>query len=57
MQLPLPKKFNIQELINIIPKEKDVDVLNEENFGSFVLGKRKILPPSVEVVKFIFEKI
>jgi methylenetetrahydrofolate dehydrogenase (NADP+)/methenyltetrahydrofolate cyclohydrolase len=56
LQLPLPKKFNIQELINIIPKEKDVDVLNEENFGSFVLGKSKILPPSVEVVKFIFKK-
>jgi len=27
IQLPLPKKFNTQEVLNLIPPEKDVDVL------------------------------
>lgn len=56
LQLPLPQKFNAQALANVIPIEKDVDVFNERNFGQFCLGRSNILPPSVETLKFIFEK-
>jgi len=56
LQLPLPKKFNSDALSNVIPIEKDVDVLNERHFGQFCLKRSKILPPAVEVLKFILEK-
>jgi len=56
VQLPLPLKFNTQYLLNAIPMEKDPDMLNERSFGSFVLGRSKILPPAVSTLKFILEK-
>jgi len=56
LQLPLPKKFNSNALANVIPIEKDVDVLNERHFGRFCLKRSQILPPAVEVLKFILEK-
>ncbi|MCX8015998.1 MAG: bifunctional 5,10-methylenetetrahydrofolate dehydrogenase/5,10-methenyltetrahydrofolate cyclohydrolase [Patescibacteria group bacterium] len=56
LQLPLSEKFNTNALANIIPINKDPDVLNERHFGQFCLGRSKILPPAVESLKFIFEK-
>jgi methylenetetrahydrofolate dehydrogenase (NADP+)/methenyltetrahydrofolate cyclohydrolase len=47
IQLPLPKKFNPEEFLNLIPEEKDVDVLSERNLGKFYQGSLKILPPTV----------
>jgi len=47
VQLPLPEHFNIEEVLNSIPKEKDVDALSDDAKNSLI---------SVEVVKFIFEK-
>lgn len=56
LQLPLPEKFNTNALANVIPINKDVDVLNERHFGQFCLGRSKILPPAVESLKLVFEK-
>ncbi|HRY76791.1 MAG TPA: bifunctional 5,10-methylenetetrahydrofolate dehydrogenase/5,10-methenyltetrahydrofolate cyclohydrolase [Candidatus Paceibacterota bacterium] len=56
IQLPLPKKFNVQYLLNAIPVEKDPDLLNERSFGAFLTGRFKIIPPAAEVVKIILEK-
>lgn len=56
VQLPLPKKFNTQYILNAIPPEKDPDCLNERSFGAFALSRNKIFPPSVEALKFILEK-
>lgn len=47
IQLPLPKKFLTDEFLNLIPAEKDVDVLSEKSLGKFYQGKLKILPPIV----------
>jgi methylenetetrahydrofolate dehydrogenase (NADP+)/methenyltetrahydrofolate cyclohydrolase len=50
IQLPLPKKFDVQAVLNCIPPEKDVDLLSEAGFGAFVLGKSPILPPTVAAI-------
>ncbi|MDI6591821.1 MAG: bifunctional 5,10-methylenetetrahydrofolate dehydrogenase/5,10-methenyltetrahydrofolate cyclohydrolase [Patescibacteria group bacterium] len=47
IQLPLPKKFSTDEFLNLIPAEKDIDVLSEKSLGKFYQGKLKILPPIV----------
>ena len=56
IELPLPKHLNTQYLLNAIPEEKDVDVLSQKSQGAFFVGKSKILPPSVETVKQIFQE-
>lgn len=56
LQLPLPKKFNTYALVNIIPPQKDIDVLNNTHFASYCFQRSVILPPAVETIKIIFEK-
>lgn len=48
IQLPLPKKFLADEFLNLIPAEKDIDVLSEKSLGRYYQGALKILPPIVE---------
>lgn len=50
-QLPLPSHINRQDILNVIPLEKDVDVLSEKSFGS------KILPPAVGVVEEVLKTL
>jgi len=47
IQLPVPKKFLPEEFLNLIPKEKDIDVLSERSLGKFYQRCLKILPPTV----------
>lgn len=56
IQLPLPSKFNIQEVLNLIPKEKDIDFLSVDSLGKFYTGDFSILPPVVGAVSYIFLK-
>lgn len=56
IELPLPKHINTQAVLNVIPQEKDIDVLSQKAQGAFFTGRSKILPPSVEAVKIIFEE-
>ncbi len=53
IQLPLPERFNSQEILDAIPAEKDIDVLGKQALEIFNAGKSKILPPAAEVVKEI----
>lgn len=39
VQLPLPKHINENNILNLIPAEKDVDGFSEENIGRLCLGK------------------
>ncbi len=55
IQLPLPEQINRQYVLNVIPREKDVDVLGERALGAFCVGRNPVLPPPVEVVKEIIE--
>ena len=45
IQLPLPKRINAQRVLNLIPPEKDIDLLSEKSFSAFAAGKSLILPP------------
>jgi len=47
IQLPLPKKFNTHDVLNLVPRGKDTDVLSEESLGKFYQGTLGILPPTV----------
>jgi 5,10-methylene-tetrahydrofolate dehydrogenase/methenyl tetrahydrofolate cyclohydrolase len=49
VQLPLPSRLNKHYLLNIIPQEKDVDVLGE--------GAHLVLPPAVGVVEEIIKNL
>ena len=53
VQLPLPSNINRQYILNVIPREKDVDVLGERALGAFYAGRNPILPPAVGVVEEI----
>ena len=57
VQLPLPKHLNQQEVLDVIPIEKDVDVLSSASFGLFVLGKSQMLPPTVGAVSLLLKEI
>jgi len=54
IQLPLPEHLNRQYILNVIPREKDIDVLGERALGAFYSGRNPILPPAVGVVETIF---
>jgi len=55
VQLPLPNHLNPQYVLNVIPREKDIDVLGERGLGAFYNGRNPVLPPSVGVVIEIIE--
>ena len=56
VELPLPNQLNSQKLLDLIPPEKDPDVLSSLAQKNFYNNKSKILPPSVEAVKAVFEE-
>lgn len=55
VQLPLPKHIDKRQILNVIPQEKDVDVLSECAAGVFINGHNAILPPAVGVVDEILK--
>ena len=55
VQLPLPSHLNRHYILNVIPREKDVDVLGEKALGAFYTGRNPVLPPAVGVVEEILQ--
>lgn len=56
VQLPLPKRLGEPaRIFDLLPEEKDPDVLGREAFGHFCLG-RGILPPVVAAIQYILKK-
>jgi methylenetetrahydrofolate dehydrogenase (NADP+) / methenyltetrahydrofolate cyclohydrolase len=53
VQLPLPAHLNPQYILNVIPREKDIDVLGERALGAFYADRNPVRPPAVEVVEEI----
>ena|SRR3989344_4789698 len=53
VQLPLPEHINKHYILNVIPREKDVDVLGERALGAFYVGRNPVLPPAVGTVEKI----
>ncbi len=56
IQLPLPKKFPTQEILDCIPQKKDVDVLSTRQFGLFALSKGAISPPTVHAISLLLKE-
>ena len=56
VQLPLPRRFNTQRVLDFIPSKKDVDVLSSVSFSDFALGKLPILPPTVGAISLLLKK-
>jgi len=57
VQLPLPEHINKHYVCNVIPREKDVDVLGERALGAFYTGRNPVLPPAVGVVEEIIRNL
>lgn len=56
VQLPIPKHLNTTEVLNLIPKEKDIDILSETAGKEFSAGNLIIFPPVVGAIKLLFEE-
>jgi methylenetetrahydrofolate dehydrogenase (NADP+)/methenyltetrahydrofolate cyclohydrolase len=56
VQLPLPGSLKTQGILNLIPPEKDIDVLTEANLGKFYTSGSLILPPVVGGVCHFLEE-
>jgi methylenetetrahydrofolate dehydrogenase (NADP+)/methenyltetrahydrofolate cyclohydrolase len=57
VQLPLPEGFDVQYILDSIPKEKDIDVLSKGAVEAFYNGENRIVPPPVGVVSEITKDI
>lgn len=55
VQLPLPEHINKHYILNVVPREKDVDVLGERALGAFYTERNIVLPPSVATVSEILQ--
>jgi len=55
VQLPLPEHIDKHYVCNVIPREKDVDVLGERALGAFYTGRNPVFPPAVGVVEKILQ--
>ncbi len=56
IQLPLPKHINTQDTLNMVPANKDIDVLSENSLGRFYSGSLNILPPVVSAVASLLDE-
>lgn len=56
IQLPLPKNIKEDEILNLIPWEKDVDVLGEESIGKYQQGTLPISAPIVCAVSRLLKE-
>ena len=50
VQLPIPKKFNTEKIINQIDPKKDVDGFHPQNKKNFLAGKPCIIPPLMQAI-------
>jgi methylenetetrahydrofolate dehydrogenase (NADP+)/methenyltetrahydrofolate cyclohydrolase len=56
VQLPLPNDLDQQNILDTIPKDKDVDLLSDTAYKSFAAGESTILPPVVGAIEEIFAR-
>jgi len=56
IQLPLPKNLDSQEILNLIPPEKDIDCLSQGSLDNFYGGEPLILPPVVGAVSHLLRE-
>lgn len=57
VQLPLPNKVNPYYVLNVVPREKDVDVLGERALGAYYSGRNPVMPPAVATIEEILDTV
>lgn len=57
VQLPLPAHLNRHYIMNVIPREKDPDVLSERSLGAFYAGRNPVLPPAAATVEELLRRM
>ncbi|TAK97046.1 bifunctional 5,10-methylenetetrahydrofolate dehydrogenase/5,10-methenyltetrahydrofolate cyclohydrolase [Patescibacteria group bacterium] len=55
VQLPLPKKFDTQKIVNAVDPRKDVDGFHWQNIQLFVKGKNKVVPAFPQAILQLIE--
>ncbi len=55
IQIPLPKSVN-PAVVNVIPVEKDVDLLSDKSVGLFFNGRSAVIPPTPAAILKILEE-
>jgi len=56
IQLPLPKHLDSQEVFNLIPFEKDIDILSESGIGKFYTGTSPIMSPTIQGISNLLKE-
>lgn len=56
LQLPIPKHFDVQKIINAIDYHKDIDGLTNTNVANLVLNKKGIIPCTPKGIMTILNK-
>ncbi len=56
VQLPLPKHLNSEEILKLIPTEKDVDGFSAENMGKLAMGQKSLVACTPNGVMRMFEE-
>ncbi len=56
IQLPLPSSIDAQSILDVVPLEKDVDMLSRNAVAAFASGESKILPPVAAAIQEILER-
>ena len=56
IQLPLPSNIDVQKILNLIPPEKDIDILSEQNLGRLLQNNLPILPPTIAAIARIIDE-
>lgn len=55
IQLPLPTSIKTQEILNVVPGKKDIDVLSELSLGKFYANNCP-LPPTIKAISCILSQ-
>lgn len=56
VQLPLPKHLDSEEILKLIPAEKDVDGFSAENIGKLAMGQKSLVACTPNGVMKMFEE-
>lgn len=56
VQLPLPKHINSEEILCLIPQEKDPDILSPVSWEKFSVGASEIIPPVAGAIRVFFNE-
>lgn len=57
IQLPLPKQFNMQKIIEAIDPKKDVDGFHPQNIKKILSQKTEHFPPLIKTILYILNSI